>query len=134
MNNIENDAFNGCSNLMTAVSKIANPQNVNYGNYISNLFGGIPEASTLYVPKGTVDSYQLEQYNNNTNPWLAFGEVHELVDGDVDLDGMVTSADVTAIYNCILNNDIEHHATCDINGDGNITAADITALYNIILN
>ena len=134
VNNIENDAFNGCSNLMTAVSKIANPQNVNYGNYISNLFGGIPEASTLYVPKGTIDSYQLEQYNNNTNPWLAFGEVHELVDGDVDLDGMVTSADVTAIYNCILNNDIEHHATCDINGDGNITAADITALYNIILN
>ena len=58
----------------------------------------------------------------------------ENVRGDVDLDGMVTSADVTAIYNCILNNDIEHHATCDINGDGNITAADITALYNIILN
>ena len=133
---ISDYAFSACTSLTSIMTKIASPKTViyYYTDDASNHFISIPATSTLYVPEGTIESYQLEQYNNKPNPWLAFGTMSEIIDGDVDLDGKVTSADVTAIYNCILNNDIEHHATCDINGDGNITAANITALYNIILN
>ncbi len=54
--------------------------------------------------------------------------------GDVNCDGMVTAADVTAIYDYMLMGDETYSkSTCDINGDGDITAADITALYDIML-
>ena len=132
---IENWAFNGCSNLNVAVSKISNPQDVTYTNSSTSnrIFSGIPATSTLYVPKGTTDKYLLEQYGDKPNPWLAFGNVLELIDGDVNIDGQITSADVTAIYNCLLYDDNSYIATCDINGDGNITAADVTAIYNMLL-
>ena len=53
--------------------------------------------------------------------------------GDVNCDGVVTAADVTAIYDYLLNNDETHLSTSDVNGDGEITAADVTALYDILL-
>ncbi len=55
------------------------------------------------------------------------------INGDVDGDGTVTSADVTAIYNYLLNGEQTYATTCDVDGDGNITAADITYLYDILL-
>ena len=54
--------------------------------------------------------------------------------GDVNGDGVVTAADVTALYDYLLNNDTSHIVNPDINGDGIITAADITAIYNILLD
>jgi formylglycine-generating enzyme required for sulfatase activity len=56
-----------------------------------------------------------------------------VVDGDVNGDGDVTSADVTALYNYLLNNDTSSLANGDVNGDGNITSADVTYVYNILL-
>lgn len=53
--------------------------------------------------------------------------------GDVNGDGVVTSYDVTALYNYLLNNEMTHYSTCDINGDGQVTAADVTAIYDILL-
>ena len=54
--------------------------------------------------------------------------------GDVNCDGVVTAADVTAIYDYMLmGDDTYSKSTCDINGDGEITAADVTALYDIML-
>jgi hypothetical protein len=53
--------------------------------------------------------------------------------GDVNCDGDVTSADVTALYNYLLNGDTTYIATSDVNGDGDITSADVTAVYNILL-
>ena len=53
--------------------------------------------------------------------------------GDVNGDGTVTSADVTALYNYLLNGDTSSLANGDVNGDGNITSADITYVYNILL-
>ena len=58
--------------------------------------------------------------------------------GDVNNDGSVTIADVTALVNIILGNapdptpDGETNPA-DINRDGNVTIADVTALVNIIL-
>ena len=63
----------------------------------------------------------------------AFGYKASATTGDVDGDGIVTAADVTALYNYLLNNDTEFLATSDVDGDGNVTAADITVIYNILL-
>lgn len=55
------------------------------------------------------------------------------VRGDVDGDGTVTSADVTILYNYLLNGDQTYFATSDVDGDGTVTAADVTLIYNILL-
>lgn len=58
--------------------------------------------------------------------------------GDVNKDGSVTIADVTALVNIILGKDnVEpyqyDHAAADVNSDSSITIADVTALVNKIL-
>ena len=53
--------------------------------------------------------------------------------GDVNCDGVVTSADITALYNYLLNGDETFVATSDVNGDGSITSTDVTVIYNILL-
>ena len=58
--------------------------------------------------------------------------------GDVNNDGSVTIADVTALVNIILGNAQDttpegEDNIADINHDGNVTIADVTALVNIIL-
>ena len=55
------------------------------------------------------------------------------IPGDVNGDGAVTSADVTCIYNYLLNGDQTFIDTCDVNGDGAVTSADVTVIYNILL-
>jgi len=53
--------------------------------------------------------------------------------GDVNRDGYVNAADITALYNYILNGDTTFIETSDVNNDGAINASDVTAVYNIIL-
>ncbi len=55
------------------------------------------------------------------------------ITGDVNGDGVVTSADVTALYDYLLSNDESHLVNGDQTGDGVITSSDITAVYNILL-
>ena len=54
--------------------------------------------------------------------------------GDVNLDGVVNTADVTALYNYLLSGDDTYVATSDVNGDGSINAGDVTTIYNVIMN
>lgn len=53
--------------------------------------------------------------------------------GDVNGDGAVTAADVTALYDVLLNNDYSHATHADVNNDNTITSADITAVYDVLL-
>lgn len=54
---------------------------------------------------------------------------------DVTGDGQITAADITAVYNKLLNNDTTYPENAyDVNGDGNVTAADVTAIYDVMLN
>ena len=56
--------------------------------------------------------------------------------GDVNSDGQITIADVTALVNIILGKDTANqynHAAADVNKDNQTTIADVTALVNIIL-
>ena len=55
------NAFSGCSSLYEIYCYSVTPPNTN-GNFI---FGGITEYGTLYVPTGSVNSY--EQWYNFTN-------------------------------------------------------------------
>ncbi len=55
------------------------------------------------------------------------------VPGDVNGDGRVTSVDITALYNYLLNSDDSALANGDQDGDGKITAVDVTVVYNIML-
>ncbi len=53
--------------------------------------------------------------------------------GDVNGDGIVSGADVTALYNVLLDN-AEVAGNADVNNDGVVSGADVTALYNLLLN
>ena len=125
---IESRAFSGCSELRTIYSKIVLPKNVFYGYAV---FYGVSESlCKLYVPAGSFESYQC------TAPWSSFINIieeGEPVPGDVNGDGVVTAADVTALYDAMLNNNYTNVVNSDQNGDGNITAADVTAVYDILL-
>ena len=80
------------------------------------------ESGAANTPYGEVISFV---YNSGTAPVSTFG--------DVNGDGNVTAADVTALYDLLLNNDYTNIVNPDVNGDGNITSGDITAVYNILL-
>ena len=53
--------------------------------------------------------------------------------GDVNCDGYVSSADITALYGYLLSGDHTFFATSDVNNDGDVNSADITEVYNILL-
>lgn len=53
--------------------------------------------------------------------------------GDVNGDGTVTSVDVTALYNYLLNGDDSNIVNGDQDGDGHISSVDVTCVYNILL-
>ena len=54
---------------------------------------------------------------------------------DVNQDGNVTAADVSAIYDVMLGNvsGNRYRPYSDVNGDGVVTAADITKIYDNLL-
>ena len=60
--------------------------------------------------------------------WVEIAAVYS--HGDVNGDGVVTAADVTALYNYLLNGDASQLVNGDVNGDGVITSADITEVYS----
>ena len=54
---------------------------------------------------------------------------------DVNGDGYVTSADITAIYDYLLMGTVNFELSAyDVNGDGYVTSADVTAIYDVLLN
>ncbi len=72
-----------------------------------------------------------KNYLHNKYNWL--DEQWRIPTGDVNADGYVTSADVTAIYDYLLTGNDSFLSTSDINGDGHVTSADVTAIYDILL-
>ena len=53
--------------------------------------------------------------------------------GDVNGDGIVSGADVTALYNVLLDG-ATVDGDADVNEDGIVNGSDVTALYNLLLN
>ncbi len=69
---------------------------------------------------------------HTVNIKFVYGE-QPAVPGDVNGDGTVTAADITALYDFMLNNDSSHIVNGDQTGDNITTAADVTAVYTILL-
>jgi hypothetical protein len=70
-------------------------------------------------------------YLHSKYDWL--NEQWSLATGDVNCDGFVTAADITSIYDYLLNGYDVFKITCDVNCDGHVNSSDITALYDILL-
>lgn len=79
------------------------------------------------------ESYNAYSTADQWSRFLVWEEEQPSVFGDVNQDGYVTAADITALYDILLGNTTNFMETADVNGDGEITAADITTIYNILL-
>ena len=71
--------------------------------------------------------------NANDMTLTVVGNSTPAIPGDVNGDGQVTAADITLLYNILLNDDWTGVVNGDQTGDGVITSGDITAVYNILL-
>ena len=121
-------AFGGCTGLTNIYPMMMNPAGVSYGNY--SIFTGVDkETCKLTVPRGTLAAYKA------TMPWKEFYTIVQEggTQGDVNGDGVVSGADVTALYNVLLDG-ATPAGDADVNGDGVVSGADVTALYNLLLN
>ena len=120
------------------------------GDKMTRLINTLPTYSIL---KGSL--YALFQDNDNEGNMLSRTQVHLARDnkgwrvfyyngsiwgnyagdgevGDVNGDGIVSGADVTALYGYLLDSK-EAGGDADVSGDGVVSGADVTALYNILL-
>lgn len=97
------------------------------GNYENN---DLPTFEQVAQAKAkNIHFYQRVNYG-----WEEMSDIPPVLPGDVNGDGLVTSADITALYDFLLNNDTSHIINGDQTGDGLITAADITAVYGMLLS
>jgi len=64
---------------------------------------------------------------------IAFNVLNAAVHGDVNGDGAVNAADVTAIYDVLLGVDNSLESSADVNSDDAVTSADVTDVYDVIL-
>ncbi len=103
--------------------------------YLQSEEGLILDANWAYEgADGTVVGYgtTVPTTINGNNDW-AFYPVTLVGRGDVNADGKVTIADVTALVNVILGSSTDTSGVADVNGDSKVTIADVTALVNLIL-
>ena len=97
---------------------------------------------TLLVPAGAKQlRLRVAVWNGDVHNALAADRVKIFAsdapappaDGDVNGDGVVSGADVTTLYNVLLDG-AEAAGNADVNSDGVVSGADVTALYNLLLN
>lgn len=113
-------AFQGCKSLTSVTSLIREPFEIvsvfSYYTFTSAI---------LYIPVGTMDAYKA------TNEWKSFKTIEEIevgepVEADVNGDGKVDMADVTAMQGIIAAG--TNDAVADLNGDGRVDVADLIKL------
>lgn len=114
---------------------IANAPNVStrldvYCYYPSSLEQNDPPT---YQQVAQAKAKKIHFYQRVNYGWEEMSDTPPAIPGDVNGDGLVTSADITALYDFLLNNNTTHIVNGDQTGDGIITAADITAVYDVLL-
>ena len=105
-------------------------------NYVYDVTS--PYTITGLTPETTYEAQVQGKNEYGTTAWTASTIFTTLangttVAGDVNGDGLVTSVDVTVLYNYLLNGDTTYMVNGDQNGDGSITTNDVTFVYNILL-
>ena len=98
------------------------------------------------LTEGGTFNYRVKAYyvNGTQSEWSNMETVtlfdngpapHEFENGDVDHDGQIGIADVTAVLDYLLGNNDDICMICaDVDGDGEIGIADATALIDYLLN
>lgn len=94
---------------------------------IFNNTSGTQTADLEYVPGGVYNLAGKLLYT------VEPPTVNPAIPGDVNNDGLVSSVDVTALYNYLLNGDDSAIINGDQDGDCIISSVDITIIYNILL-
>ena len=94
----------------------------------------LAEAGTFYFKvKATYSDGTQSRWSKSQKVTLfANGHAYEI--GDVDHDGSVNIADVTALIDALLSNDVDCEICADIDGDSKISIADVTALIDKLLS
>ena len=64
---------------------------------------------------------------------IAFNVLNAAVHGDVNGDGAVNAADVTAIYDVLLGVDNSLESSADVNSDDAVNVGDVNTILNYIL-
>ena len=103
-------------------------------NYVNGVTS--PYSITGLTPSTTYEVQVQGKYESILSNWTAstiFTTLGGSIAGDVNGDGLVTSADITALYNFILLNDDSQIVNGDQDNDGNITTHDVTFVYEILL-
>lgn len=99
-----------------------------WSNFTADLPAGTHTLTWTYVPTNPTIGY--------TN-WFAVDNVSITAKpsqtGDVNGDGQVTIADVTALIDSLLSGVEVPLDAADVNGDGSVTIADVTALIDMLL-
>ncbi len=106
-------------------------------NFDLNAMGGLDNLLTyplsLHTIKFTPVKSNFGEHVIQLKSLKAHYPVVSPMHGDVNGDGIVSSVDVTALYNWLLNGDDSAIVNGDQDGDGIITSVDITIIYNILL-
>ena len=82
--------------------------------------------------KEGVATLTIASVDGKATPATCLIEVRTVVKGDVNGDGVVSGADVTALYGFLLEG-TTIGGDGDVNSDGVVSGADVTALYSILL-
>ncbi len=119
-------------NTTITASGLGNEETIVY--YRANLSRGgaenYDEGFTTAAADGTW-TYSLVE-NNTFCKMVAYAPARGLR-GDVNLDGQITIADVTALVN-VKAGRLEENWPSDVNEDGEVTIADVPALVNLLLS
>ena len=122
--NVGYSAFSGCSSLTKVYCYAEQVPSAKW-----NAFDGANLTNaTLYVPKGSVESYKA------TSPWNEFGKIEKIpseANPDVNNNGSVDVGDIMTIINYIAD-DI-YNAEVDLNDDGFVDIGDIMVVINVII-
>lgn len=127
VDSLEDDAIAEVYNLKVLISWATTPPRCNetWGSFFPS-----PNNmnAVLYVPRASLEAYR------TAIEWKKFNTIVPIEDvGDVNGDGAISIADVTALIDLLLSGDIERAPFCDVNLDGSVTIADVTALIDRLL-
>ena len=90
-----------------------------------------PGDYVLTIPTGAIIIYTLSEDVHELNFHYTIPGGTAPIPGDVDGDGSVNIADVTALIDILLN---AIEAPADVDGDGAVNIGDVTALIDMLLN
>ena len=127
--------FYGCTNLRTISvgsgwSTAAVTNSVGMFGFCTSLVGG---QGTTWDESNPMDKTYAHIDGGPSNPGY-FTAKNASQRGDINGDGLVNVADVTALIQIVLNSTPADLSVADLSGDGQVNVADVTTLIQLVLN